>query len=98
MYYTNKVTNYKLGSYTDNPKIAKQFGFDVEIPDIEIVNGVAYVSGHAPHAPSMTYTEQRVAKYPPISDQLDMIYWDKINGTNTWSDTITAIKQQFPKQ
>ena len=36
-------------------------------------------------------------KYPPIQDQLDMIYWDKINETNNWVETITKIKKETPK-
>jgi hypothetical protein len=44
-----------------------------------------------------TYTTKRYKEYPSISDQLDMIYWDKINGTNLWSDKITEIKQKYPK-
>jgi len=36
-------------------------------------------------------------KYPPISEQLDMLYNDKLNNTTTWIDTITAIKQTYPK-
>jgi len=43
------------------------------------------------------YKRQRRASYPTIADQLDMLYWDKINGTTTWQDTITAIKQENPK-
>ena len=35
-------------------------------------------------------------KYPSIKDQLDMMYWDKVNGTNTWVDTITKIKKDNP--
>jgi hypothetical protein len=35
--------------------------------------------------------------YPPIEHQLDMLYWDKINGTNNWQAAIDAVKQQFPK-
>jgi len=46
---------------------------------------------------SMQYVELRIAKYPSIHDQLDMIYWDKINNTNVWVDAITAAKKQHPK-
>lgn len=45
-----------------------------------------------------TYQELRVAKYGTIGDQLDMIYWDKINGTNKWIDKITEIKNKYPKE
>ena len=39
----------------------------------------------------------RRAAYPPISDQLDMQYWDAKNGTTTWADAIAAVKAAHPK-
>lgn len=36
-------------------------------------------------------------RYPPIGDQLDMLYHDKINGTTIWKDTVAAIKEAHPK-
>ena len=44
------------------------------------------------------YQRDRVKAYPPIHEQLDMQYWDAINGTTVWQDTINAIKQQYPKE
>ena len=44
-----------------------------------------------------TYIQKRAAAYPAIGDQLDMIYWDQINGTSVWKDTITNIKNMYPK-
>ena len=44
------------------------------------------------------YKIDRVNEYPSIQDQLDMQYWDKINGTNNWQDTINAIKTKYPKE
>ena len=41
---------------------------------------------------------QRDRKYPSIGDQLDMQYWDKINATSIWSDLITKIKSDNPKE
>lgn len=38
---------------------------------------------------------QRV--YPPIKDQLDMLYHDKVNNTNLWAETIAAVKLEHPK-
>ena len=40
---------------------------------------------------------QRDRVYPSIQDQLDMQYWDNVNGTTTWNDTITKIKTDNPK-
>ena len=45
-----------------------------------------------------TYAEKRQEEYPLIPDQLDMIYWDKVNGTNIWQTTIAAIKAKYPKE
>jgi hypothetical protein len=44
-----------------------------------------------------TYTEKRAAAYAPLGDQLDMQYWDSINGTTTWHDHVKEIKTRFPK-
>ena len=43
------------------------------------------------------YQRDRAAAYPSLAEQLDMQYWDSINGTTTWADAIAAIKQQYPK-
>lgn len=61
-------------------------------------NGNWYILGYAPEKPETSYAEKRLAEYPPIGEQLDMIYWDKINGTNLWQDMITAIKNKYPKE
>jgi len=43
------------------------------------------------------YYDLRAFAYPPISEQLDMIYWDRMNGTNNWENAITAVKIRYPK-
>ncbi len=35
--------------------------------------------------------------YPPIEDQLDMIYHDQVNGTTTFKDAIKVVKDANPK-
>lgn len=60
-------------------------------------NGKWYIEGYAPEKPEATYAEKRLAEYPVLSDQLDMIYWDKVNGTNFWQEKITEIKNKYPK-
>jgi len=44
------------------------------------------------------YQRDRAKAYPTIQEQLDMQYWDKINGTNNWQDAINAVKAQYPKE
>ena len=35
--------------------------------------------------------------YLPLAQQLDMQYWDSVNGTTTWKDHVTAVKAKYPK-
>ena len=35
--------------------------------------------------------------YLPLPQQLDMQYWDSVNGTTTWKDHIAAVKAKYPK-
>jgi len=44
-----------------------------------------------------TYDVARERKYGDIGDQLDMQYKDALNGTTTWKDHVTAVKNEFPK-
>jgi len=44
------------------------------------------------------YQRDRAKQYPSIQEQLDMQYWDKINGTNNWQDAINAVKAKYPKE
>jgi hypothetical protein len=46
---------------------------------------------------SNQYQRDRAKHYPSIQEQLDMQYWDKINGTNKWQQAINAVKQKYPK-
>jgi hypothetical protein len=43
------------------------------------------------------YQRDRAKAYPSLADQMDMQYWDKINGTTTWADAIQAVKDKYPK-
>ena len=40
---------------------------------------------------------QRDRVYPSIQDQLDMQYWDSVNGTTTWKDAVAKVKSDNPK-
>jgi len=35
--------------------------------------------------------------YLPLTEQLDMQYWDSVNGTTTWKDHVAAVKAKYPK-
>jgi hypothetical protein len=43
------------------------------------------------------YKSDRASAYPAMNEQLDMLYWDNVNGTTTWADAIAAVKAKYPK-
>tara|TARA_B100000073_G_scaffold214447_1_gene178281 strand:- start:156 stop:476 length:321 start_codon:yes stop_codon:yes gene_type:complete len=43
------------------------------------------------------YISARQSAYASIPDQLDMQYWDAVNGTTTWKDHIAQVKSDNPK-
>ena len=43
------------------------------------------------------YKYDRQSEYKSLAEQLDMQYWDAVNGTTNWQDHINAIKTKYPK-
>jgi len=43
------------------------------------------------------YARNRASAFPSTGDQLDMQYWDQVNGTTTWKDAIAKVKEDNPK-
>jgi len=64
------------------PTEAQLNAFEVQANEVERINNIR---------------SQRANNYPSLADQLDMQYWDKINGTNKWQQAINAVKQKYPK-
>ena len=46
---------------------------------------------------ALAYQGKRREEYPSIEEQLDIIFWDKKNGTTEWEDSIQVIKNKYPK-
>jgi len=44
------------------------------------------------------YKDDRRKEYATIGDQLDMIYWDAMNGTTAFIDHRTTVKLNHPKR
>jgi hypothetical protein len=40
--------------------------------------------------------QARKDAYPKLEEQLDMQYWDSVNGTTTWKDKVAEIKAAHP--
>jgi len=46
---------------------------------------------------SASYDVAREIEYGDLGEQLDMQYWDAVNGTSTWKDHIAKVKSDYPK-
>ena len=46
---------------------------------------------------SNKYQRDRADTYPSIQEQLDMQYWDAVNGTKKWQEAVAKVKTDNPK-
>ena len=46
---------------------------------------------------SKKYQRDRETSYPSIQEQLDMQYWDAVNGTKKWQEAVAKVKTDNPK-
>jgi len=67
----------------------QQFIQDVAEQGLSIVEG--------PDIIEPDYATLRQQEYPSREEQLDMMYWDRVNNTNIWEETIQTIKEKYPK-
>jgi hypothetical protein len=84
-----KVWSIPVLQNGDGNRFYQQFIQDVAEQGIEIVEG--------PDIVEPDYATLRQQEYPSREEQLDMMYWDKVNETTTWKDTIQAVKDKYPK-
>ena len=86
--FIEKTPGYFIPVNSENTDY-QQFVQDVAEQGISIVEG--------PDVIEPSYVELRASEYLSREEQLDMIYWDKVNGTTNWEDTIREIKDRHPK-
>ena len=67
------------------------------MPAIPLETVIAKAMEHKEAWLAVEYQRLRAKEYPTLVDQLDMQYWDNINNTTVWADTINAIKAKYPK-
>jgi hypothetical protein len=46
---------------------------------------------------ALAYRAARKVAYANLGDQLDMQYWDQVNGTTTWKAHVAKVKSDNPK-
>jgi hypothetical protein len=90
------------GEYIERPTIGGvEYAHEIEVdikPEWEgKLEQLRYSNGVVSYDETANYEINRMLAYPPIEDQLDMLYWDMKNGTSTWADTVDSIKHDFPK-
>jgi hypothetical protein len=72
-------------------------GLLVDMTQDEISSLQADVEADAEYMQANGYRYARERAYPTMAEQLDMQYWDSVNGTTVWADTIAAVKAANPK-
>ena len=79
-------------------------GDDINTCEIEWHNGTTPISKADIEAKMVEVQAEYDAKqyqrdrvYPSIGEQLDMQYWDLLNGTTTWKDAVAKVKSDNPK-
>ena len=72
-------------------------GTDIDTCTIEWLEGTAEISKADIQAKINETQYQRDRVYPSIQEQLDMQYWDNVNGTTNWEDAIAKVKADNPK-
>ena len=94
-----KNKNNEIYAY-DDEQIKQGYGKNLEpVTDIEAKKIIETKSKKQEQERfnSLTYAEKRAEAYPPLTDQADMAYWDRQNGTKILDDVITAVKKKYPK-
>ena len=69
----------------DNPVVLDQSLVDAEVARLQA------------EYDAQAYARARAEAYAPIAEQLDMQYWDSVNGSRTWLDHVEAVKEAHPK-
>jgi hypothetical protein len=98
--YANKEVNFSkevllqddsngLGTYI------KEWNLDIPKPTIAQLD--AFEAQAIAYEQLQDILNNRRMAYPSIPDQLDMLYWDKVNGTENWLNSIESVKNRFPK-
>ena len=69
----------------------------LEYSDSDYAQAVTDLANNKWNDQQFGYIQARQTAYGSIADQLDMQYWDKVNGTNTWQEHIAQVKSDNPK-
>ena len=68
-----------------------------EFSDADYAQAVTDLANSKWNDQQFGYIQARQEAYGSIADQLDMQYWDAVNGTTNWKDHIAQVKSDNPK-
>jgi len=89
------VPNAEVGVTTKGDQVIIHWQDERQQPSEEEIK--AKLSELQAEYDSKQYQRDRAVSYPSIQDQLDMQYWDQVNGTTIWKDSIDKVKSDNPK-
>jgi hypothetical protein len=69
----------------------------LEFTDDDYAQSITDLANYKWNEQEFGYIQARQEAYGSIADQLDMQYWDSVNGTTTWKDHIAQVKSDNPK-
>jgi len=89
--YNDGTPHLELTDFSDYQYLVDGFNTEKQRLSDEVAQA------EADRIANMTYSDFRREAYPSLADQADMQYWDAVNGTTTWQDTIAKVKADYPK-
>ena len=69
----------------------------LEFSDADYAQAITDLANSKWNDQQFGYIQARQEAYGSIADQLDMQYWDAVNGTTTWKDHVAEVKSNNPK-
>ena len=67
---------------------------DIALRDSDVA---ASIARKADYAANHKYKDDRRESYGDLGAQLDVMYWDKVNGTELWNEHVAAVKAAHGK-
>tara|TARA_R100000315_G_scaffold40978_1_gene17730 strand:+ start:510 stop:854 length:345 start_codon:yes stop_codon:yes gene_type:complete len=96
--YPNVVrVNQDEGCYDASDNLVTVDQDNVDTARIELDKNKYKIQRTGKQDPEFPGTLTTDTIYLSIEQQLDMQYWDAVNGTTTWKDHIAAVKAKYPK-
>ena len=69
----------------------------LEFSDADYAQAITDLANSKWNDQQFGYIQARQEAYGSVQDQLDMMYWDKVNGTELWKEHVDKVKADNPK-